>query len=195
LVHILNAGSIETWPSLEHKFHEYFYNGEVELRLSNLMVVRQTYNEPVPEYLKRFRGIKNRCYNMTIGEKDLVDLAFTGLASYLKEKMEVQEFLDMNQVLQKAMLHENCAKEHRSSGRFKESSSQDRDRQQVNCVSDESASEEEAEVCVAEWVDTPRDKPISCSFLRPSVGKKEEIKYTFDVTKCDKLFDVLVKGV
>jgi hypothetical protein len=64
----------------------------------------------------------------------------------------------------------------------------------VNCVGDESASEEEAEVCVVEWVDNPRDKLISCSFLKPSTGKKDEVKYTFDVSKCDRLFDVLVWG-
>jgi hypothetical protein len=63
----------------------------------------------------------------------------------------------------------------------------------VNCVGDESASEEEAEVCVVEWVDKPRDKLISCSFLKPSTGK-DEVKYTFDVSKCDRLFDVLVWG-
>jgi hypothetical protein len=49
-------------------------------------------------------------------------------------------------------------------------------------------------VCVIEWVDTPKDWPISCSFLKPSHGRKEVIKYMFDVSKCDKLFDVLVKG-
>jgi hypothetical protein len=47
---------------------------------------------------------------------------------------------------------------------------------------------------VAECVDTPRDKLISCSFLRHDAGKRDEIKYTFDVSKCDRLFDVLVKG-
>jgi hypothetical protein len=47
---------------------------------------------------------------------------------------------------------------------------------------------------VAECVDTPRDKLISCSFLRHGAGKRDEIKYTFDVSKCDGLFDVLVKG-
>jgi hypothetical protein len=36
--------------------------------------------------------------------------------------------------------------------------------------------------------------PISCSFLKPSYGRKEEIKYMFDVSKCDKLSDILVKG-
>jgi hypothetical protein len=58
----------------------------------------------------------------------------------------------------------------------------------------EEGSPSEGEVCVAEWVDAPGNKPISCSFLRHGAGKKDEIKYTFDVSKCDKLFDVLVKG-
>jgi hypothetical protein len=61
-------------------------------------------------------------------------------------------------------------------------------------VDEGSASESDAEVCMAEWVDTPRDKPISCSFLKPNTSHKEEIRYTFDVSKCDKLFDVLLHG-
>jgi hypothetical protein len=35
---------------------------------------------------------------------------------------------------------------------------------------------------------------VSCSFFRPNASKKEKIKYTFDVSKCDKLSDVLVQG-
>jgi hypothetical protein len=41
-------------------------------------------------------------------------------------------------------------------------------------------------------VDTPR--PISCSFLKPNESKRDEMRYTFDVLKCDKLFDILVQG-
>jgi hypothetical protein len=37
----------------------------------------------------------------------LADLAFAGLSSYLKEKMEGQDFHDMNQVLQRALLPEH----------------------------------------------------------------------------------------
>jgi hypothetical protein len=33
---------------------------------------------------------------LTIEERDLVDLSFAGLASYLREKMEGDEFLDVN---------------------------------------------------------------------------------------------------
>jgi hypothetical protein len=51
----LAPNSIDTSPSLEQRFYDYFYNGEVELRLSDLTTVRQKYNETVSENLKRFR--------------------------------------------------------------------------------------------------------------------------------------------
>jgi hypothetical protein len=61
-------------------------------------------------------------------------------------------------------------------------------------VEDNMGSDDDAEVCVAEWVDTPKGKPVACSFLKPGPGKKEEMCFTFDVTKCDKLFDVLLQN-
>jgi hypothetical protein len=107
----LAPNSIDNWLTLEHRFHEYFYNGEAKLRLSDLTAIRQKHNETVPEYLRRFRETRNKCYNLTIGEKDLADLAFAGLSSYLKENLEGQEFLN---VLQRAIVHENHARDHRS---------------------------------------------------------------------------------
>jgi hypothetical protein len=59
----------------------------------------------------------------------------------------------------------------------------------IGLVEENPTSDEDAEVCVAEWVDVPKGKPIMCSFLKPEQGK-EEMKFTFDVSKCDKLFDV-----
>jgi hypothetical protein len=50
--------------------------------------VKQKYNKTMPEYLKRFREARNHCYNLIIGGRDLANLAFVGLASYLREKME-----------------------------------------------------------------------------------------------------------
>jgi hypothetical protein len=148
----------------------------------------------VPEYLRRFRETRNKCYNLTIGETYLVDLAFAGLSSYLNKKVEGQEFFNMNQVLQRAVIHENHPRDQKSYSQFRDGSHKERDKGNMNDLEEGSASEEEVEVCVAEWVDTPRDKPISCSFLRHGAGKRDEIKYTFDVSKCDKLFDILVKG-
>jgi hypothetical protein len=78
----LPLNSIDSWVSLEQKFHNYFYNREVELRLSDLMSLRQKYTETIFDYLRWFREVRNRCYNLTIAEKDLADLAFAGLTPY-----------------------------------------------------------------------------------------------------------------
>jgi hypothetical protein len=45
---------IESWVSLEQKFHDYFYNGEVELRLFDLTSLRQKYTENIFDYLRQF---------------------------------------------------------------------------------------------------------------------------------------------
>jgi hypothetical protein len=148
----------------------------------------------MPEYLRRFKDTRSKCYNLTIREKDLADLVFAGLSSYLREKLEGQEFLDVNKVLQRAIVHENRTRDHRSYIWFRDSDSKEREKSDVNCVVEESASHDEAEVCVTKWVDMSGDKLTPCSFLKINSGKKDEIWYTFDVMKCDKLFDVLVKG-
>jgi hypothetical protein len=82
----LPPNSIDSQVSLEPKFHDYFYNGEVELRLSDLTSLRQRYTETIFDYLRRFREVRNRCYNLTIAEEDLANIAFAGLTPYLKDK-------------------------------------------------------------------------------------------------------------
>jgi hypothetical protein len=64
----------------------------------------------------------------------------------------------------------------------------------VNFVGEEADDEEGNEICVAEWVEKVGDKPISCSLLKPNGGCWEEMRYTFDVSKCDYLFDILLRG-
>jgi hypothetical protein len=108
--------------------------------------------------------------------------------------MEGQDFIDVNQVLQRAVVHKNRAKDHKSFNQFKENNSREWEKHNVNCADEESPSDSEAEICVAESVDTLREKPISCSFMKPNTSKRDEMKFTFDVSKFDKLFDVLVRG-
>jgi hypothetical protein len=98
----------------------------------------------------------------------LVDLAFVGLSPYLREKMEGQEFIGVNQVLQRALSRENRAKDGRSYRRFKDSSSQDKEKHSMSYVDGEAKSEGDNEICVAECVETFKDKPISCLFLKPN---------------------------
>jgi hypothetical protein len=47
--------SIFTWAQLEQKIHEYFYSRDIELRLSHLTVIKQKHNEPIANYIRRFR--------------------------------------------------------------------------------------------------------------------------------------------
>jgi hypothetical protein len=58
-------------------------------------VIRQSHDESVIEYLKRFRDIKNHCFNLNISAKGSTGLAFNGLRSYLREKLEGQIFLTL----------------------------------------------------------------------------------------------------
>jgi len=51
---------------------------------------------------------------------------------------------------------------------------------------EDSDSDEEPVISLAEWVKNKR--PISCPF-----GQKEPEKFTFDVTKADRIFDLLLQ--
>jgi hypothetical protein len=75
------------------------------LRLSHLTAMKQKHNEPAANYIRRFRDTKNQCFNLNISNKDLADLAYSGLSPHLKEKLESDVFFDVSQVLQRAL---NC---------------------------------------------------------------------------------------
>jgi hypothetical protein len=160
-------------------------------------MVRQKYNEHVHDYIRRFRDVKNRCFSLNIAEKDLADLAFSGLLAHIKDKLEGQQFSDVNQVLQKALAQENRAKEVKQFSRFKDNNrNKEKENHMVNTLDydDDSASEDEVDICVAEWVQSSKSKPFACPALKPTPARREEIKYTFDVSKCDKIFDMLLQG-
>jgi hypothetical protein len=74
------------------------------------MSFRQKYTETISNYLRWFREVRNSCYNLTIAEKDLTNLAFAGLTPYLKDNLDGQEFSDTNQLLQRVLPYENRAK-------------------------------------------------------------------------------------
>jgi hypothetical protein len=99
----LAPNSIFTWAQLEEKFHEYFYSSDAELRLSHLTSIKQKHNESIAKYNRRFRDTRNRCFNLNISDKDLVDLAYSGLTPHLRDKLESHVFSDVGQVLQQAL--------------------------------------------------------------------------------------------
>jgi hypothetical protein len=88
----LAPNSIFTCAQLEQKIYECFYYGDAELRLSHLTAIKQKHNEPIVDYIRRFRDTRIRCFNLNIFYKDLVDLAYSGLSPHLKEKLESRLF-------------------------------------------------------------------------------------------------------
>jgi hypothetical protein len=188
----LAPNSIFTWAQLEQKFHEYFYSGETELGLSQFTAIKQKYNKFITNYIRRFKDTKNRCFNLNISNKDLTDLAYSGLLSHLREKLEGHVFSDVSQVLQRALDCENQAKESRN---FTRSGDKPRNECLVNMVeyASKSLDDEEANMCIAEWSWAIKSKPFVCTSLKPaSKSRQDEIHFTFDVTKCDSIFDYLL---
>ena len=125
---------------------------------------------------------------MNLAEKDLANLAFNGLRSHVKEKLEGHDFFVVNQVHQKALAAESRSKE------LQESHRHHRPNTHALEYHSDSSDDESKEVYAAEFVWSPNDKPSTCSSLKPiSKNRKEEIKFTFDVSKCERIFDELEK--
>jgi hypothetical protein len=80
------------------------------------------------------------------------------------------------------------------SSRSRDSTNKDKEKHHVNFVDEDANDEEGNEISVAKWVKKFGDKPISCSISKPNGGRREEMRYTFDVSKCDHLFYLLLLG-
>jgi hypothetical protein len=161
--------------------------------LSHLTVIKQKYNELAADYIRRFRDTRNRCINLKNFDKDLADLAYSGLSPHLKENLESHIFSNVSQVLQRALECESQAKESRGIHR---TSDKRRNDHYVNMVeySSESSDDKETDMCAAKWSWGSKSKPFVCSSLKPaSRSRQDKMCYTFDIAKCDGIFDYLLQ--
>jgi hypothetical protein len=54
----------------------------------------------------------------------------------------------------------------------------------------ESLDDDEDDMCIVEWSWASKSKPFVYFNLKPtSKSRQDEIHFTFDVTKCDRIFD------
>jgi hypothetical protein len=183
----LAPNSIDSWDQLEQKFHDHFFSGSYQLKLTDLTSVRQNKEESVSDYLKRFKKVKSRCFNVSLTDSDLAGLAARGLRPAIRERLEGVEFHTLANVLVRGMAQElklNTEKEH-SKPRLSN----------LHVVEyDSDSSDDENEVYVAEFVWPSKSKASSCAYLMPATkGRQDELKFTFDVSKCDHIFDELLK--
>jgi hypothetical protein len=184
----LPAYSIGSWVEFEEKLYSHFYTDIHETRLSHLASVHQGRDESVLDFIKRFREIKNQCFHLMISERDLTDLCFAGLRPSIRDKLEHHEFVNVNQLLQRVVSAESRLKESRDTYKS--------NRHNVHIVDDYSdcSDDDNKEVCHAKIKWPVKNKMVTCPSLKPihkNWGKK--IKFTFYFSKCDQIFDVLLK--
>nr|AAK52152.1 putative gag-pol polyprotein [Oryza sativa Japonica Group] len=173
----LPYGSINSWADLEKQFHSYFYSGVHEMKLSDLTSIKQRHDEPVHEYIQRFREMRNKCYSLSLTDAQLADLAFQGMIAPIREKFSSEDFESLSHLTQKVTLHEQRFAEARKNSR------------KVNHVCPYMyGSDDDSEIAAAEWVRSK--KVIPCQWVKNS-GKEE--RYDFDITKADKIFDLLLR--
>ena len=121
----------------------------------------------------------------------MADLAFAGLLDFHKKKLDAQEFLDVSQVLQKALTNESRAKEARNLQKSNE---------KPNCpvyvldCESNCSDDEDNNVYAAEFACPSNNKSCTCCSLKPiQKNRQDNIKFNFDVSKCDRIFDELNK--
>ena len=144
------------------------------MKITDLTSLKKINDESVASFVQRFREVRNKCYSLTLSDRQLAELAFQGLLPSLKEKYVSQEFESLSQLVNR--MSQEVSRSFEPRRNFQK---------RVNYV-DYSDSEEEVEIGLVEWVKSK--KPIACPF-----GQKEPEKFGFDITKADKIFDLLLQ--
>ena len=86
------------WVDLEKRFHAYFYTGQVELSLYDLMSLKQRMGESSLDFSQRFRNRRIRCYNLNLTDKQLAEITYQGLVLPIRENFTPQEWEGLAQL-------------------------------------------------------------------------------------------------
>ena len=152
----------------------------------------------IDDYLNRFRLLKARC-STQVPEHELVVMATCGLDYSIRKKLDTQYFRDMEQLAYRVRQVEHLKVEKSRINKYHK-------KEKVACIEvDDYISDvgddcsEEGEGSMAELKPGP---PYMCKLLKP-LNRKNPVEtsnndkfatrtYTFDITKCDEIFKLLV---
>jgi hypothetical protein len=95
----LPANSIIKWSDLEHQFHNFFFSGIKDMKITDLTRLKQRNDETVAGFVQRFREVKNKCYSLNLGDKQVAELDFQGLLPTLREKYASHDFEGLNHLV------------------------------------------------------------------------------------------------
>ncbi|XP_050896367.1 uncharacterized protein LOC127103123 [Lathyrus oleraceus] len=197
---ILLVNSIYTWTSLERLFHEKFYMGQSEISLKELSSIKRMFTKSIDDYLNMFRLLKARCFTQ-VPEHELVKKAAGGLDYSIRKKLDTQYLRDMAQLADR-LRHVERLKDEKS--RANKNNRKDRIAyvELGNNKPETFGEHVDFDEGGIDLVELKQGPPYSYKVLTPSSGKNPvepdkdtrfpKKTYTFDVTKCGKIFDLLL---
>ncbi|XP_050890974.1 uncharacterized protein LOC127096451 [Lathyrus oleraceus] len=172
--------------------------GQPKISLKELASIKRKVVESIDQYLNRFRLLKAR-YFTQVPEHELVDMAVGGLDYSIRKKLDTQYLRDMAQLADRVRRNERLKAEKSKAGRYHK-------KEKVSYITVEGDSSDDEDIIDRSKVNMAELKPgppYTCKVLKPS-NRKNPIEperldnhvaktYTFDVSKCDEIFDLLVK--
>nr|KYP70906.1 hypothetical protein KK1_010146 [Cajanus cajan] len=191
----LPPNSIHTWVQLEGSFHEHFFREETKVSIVDLMNIKRQSNETLDDYLNRFRQLKSRCYT-NIPEHELVRIAATGLDFSIRKKLVNEQLRDMAQLAEKVRRIEQIKLEKEKLMKFDKFVRKEKiaylESSELNEDSNYEVVSEDFEINLAELRPGPT---YQCQMLKPggNIEGNSTKKYSFDVSKAEKIFDTLLK--
>jgi hypothetical protein len=137
------------------------------MKITDLTRLTQRNNETVARFAQRFREVRNKCYSVNLGDKQLAELAFQGILPTLREKYASHDFESLSQLVSR--MSRETAKSYEPRRNFQK---------KVSYVDYFDSEDEDNMIGLVEWV--KGKKTVSCPF-----GKKEPEKFCFDITKAN----------
>ena len=71
------------------------------MKITDLTAIKQRNDEPVTDYIQRFRDVRSRCYSLSLSDRQLAELAFQGLFPHIRERFSSQEFESLSHLAQR----------------------------------------------------------------------------------------------
>ncbi|XP_051140068.1 uncharacterized protein LOC127257654 [Andrographis paniculata] len=179
----LPPGQIQTWEGLEMAFHARFFNPLPTVSLTDLLELRQYPEESASQFIERVRLMKGRCPTV-ISEKEMTNLVVRNMHTRLGKALTALDVEDLASLASKAgrlesLFREEDQNNRRNRGQHMASMGTE------TCDFDFNQSEEMAAEILS-------GKPYVCPKLKPVPGSEGKDQPTFDSSKADEIFDILL---
>ncbi|XP_051143422.1 uncharacterized protein LOC127259854 [Andrographis paniculata] len=178
-------GEIDTnlGEGLEMAFHARFFNPLPTVSLTNLLEMKQYPEESASQFIEKVRLMKGQCPTI-INEKEITNLVVRNMHGRLRDALTAHDVEDLASLASKDGRLESLFRERDQN--FKRNKGQHMASMETEAYDfDYDQTEEMAAEIIS-------GKPYVCSKLKPAPGTEAKGQPTFDNSKADEIFDILV---